>query len=55
MSFMSFRWLHMEAQFVHVLHQLKGCRTDRMVPVVLLVLQEPLRTLTALCEEHKIQ
>ena len=52
---MSFRWLHMEAQFVHVLLQLKGCRTGRMVLVVLLVLQEPLRTLTALCEEHKIQ
>jgi hypothetical protein len=45
----------MEAQFVHVLHQLKDCRTGRMVPVVLLVLQEPLRTLTALCEECKIR
>lgn len=45
----------MEAQFVHVLLQLKGCRTGRMVPVVLLVLQELSRTLTALCEERKIQ
>lgn len=44
----------MEAQFVHVLNQLNGCRTGRMVPVVLLVLQEPLRTLTALCEERNI-
>jgi hypothetical protein len=44
----------MEAQFVHVLNQWNGFRRGRVVQAVLLVLEEPSRTLTALCDENKI-
>jgi len=51
---MSFRWLRMEAQFAHVLNQWNDCRRGRVVQVVLLVLEELLRTPTALYDVNKI-
>jgi hypothetical protein len=44
----------MEAQFAHVLNQWNDCKRGRAVEAVVLVLEEPLRTLKALCDDIKL-
>jgi hypothetical protein len=44
----------MEAQFARALNQWNDCKKGRVVQAVLLVLEEPSRTLTALCDENKM-